>query len=111
MIWSTSFPLDFSAPSPAFSNLSNRRRISLWSSFRWTIASVDVRVATMTGSSRVGCGVPEVPSTAAVRHLRSGRIARMRLVDLSHTIVDGLVTYPGLPGPAITDHLSFEDSH
>src|SRR3954463_9188361 len=35
----------------------------------------------------------------------------MRLVDLSHTITDGLVTYPGLPGPSITDHLSFEDSH
>jgi arylformamidase len=35
----------------------------------------------------------------------------MRLVDLSHTISDGLVTYPGLPGPVISDHLSFEDSH
>jgi kynurenine formamidase len=35
----------------------------------------------------------------------------MRLVDLSHTITDGLVTYPGLPGPVITDHLTFEASH
>jgi len=35
----------------------------------------------------------------------------MHLVDLSHTITDGLITYPGLPGPAISDHLSFEDSH
>ena len=35
----------------------------------------------------------------------------MRLVDLSHTISDGLVTYPGLPAPVITDHLTFEDSH
>ena len=35
----------------------------------------------------------------------------MRLVDLSHTIADGLVTYPGLPAPAITHHLTFEDSH
>ena len=34
----------------------------------------------------------------------------MRLVDLSHTISDGLVTYPGLPAPVITDHLSFEAS-
>ena len=34
----------------------------------------------------------------------------MRLVDLSHTISDGLITYPGLPGPVIADHLSFEAS-
>jgi kynurenine formamidase len=33
-----------------------------------------------------------------------------RLVDLSHTIEHGMVTYPGLPAPAITDHLSREDS-
>lgn len=30
----------------------------------------------------------------------------MRLVDLSHHIHDGLVTYPGLPAPVIRDHLS-----
>jgi kynurenine formamidase len=35
----------------------------------------------------------------------------MRLVDLSHTVSDGLVTYPGLPAPVISDHLSFDDSH
>jgi arylformamidase len=29
-----------------------------------------------------------------------------RLVDLSHTIHDGLVTYPGLPVPTITPHLT-----
>ena len=28
------------------------------------------------------------------------------IVDLSHPIHDGLVTYPGLPGPVSTDHLS-----
>lgn len=32
------------------------------------------------------------------------------LIDLSHTITDGLLTYPGLPGPVITDHLSRVDS-
>lgn len=32
------------------------------------------------------------------------------LVDLSHPIEDGMVTYPGLPAPAITDHLSREAS-
>ncbi|MDX6371252.1 MAG: hypothetical protein QOD98_240 [Nocardioidaceae bacterium] len=35
----------------------------------------------------------------------------MRLVDLSHTVSDGLITYPGLPGPVISDHLSFDASH
>jgi kynurenine formamidase len=33
-----------------------------------------------------------------------------RLVDLSHTIEDGMVTYPGLPGPVIGDFLTREES-
>lgn len=33
-----------------------------------------------------------------------------RLVDLSHSIRAGLVTYPGLPAPVITPHLTREDS-
>ncbi|MFT3853663.1 MAG: cyclase family protein [Ilumatobacteraceae bacterium] len=28
------------------------------------------------------------------------------LIDLSHEITDGMTTYPGLPGPVISDHLS-----
>lgn len=32
------------------------------------------------------------------------------LIDLSHTIEDGLVTYPGLPGPIVCDFLSREAS-
>jgi kynurenine formamidase len=32
------------------------------------------------------------------------------LIDLSHAIADGLVTYPGLPAPAIRPHLSREAS-
>lgn len=35
---------------------------------------------------------------------------RRRLVDLSHPIEPGMTTYPGLPGPAISDFLSREDS-
>ncbi len=34
----------------------------------------------------------------------------MRLVDLSHPIEHGMVTYPGLPGPEIGAHLTFDDS-
>ena len=33
-----------------------------------------------------------------------------RLVDLSHPIEDGMITYPGLPGPVITEHLSRSES-
>jgi arylformamidase len=36
--------------------------------------------------------------------------ARGALVDLSHTIRAGLVTYPGLPAPTITPHLTREAS-
>ena len=35
----------------------------------------------------------------------------MDLIDLSHPITDGMTTYPGLPGPVITEHLTFEASH
>ena len=34
----------------------------------------------------------------------------MRLVDLSHTVEHGMVTYKGLPAPLICDFLSREDS-
>jgi kynurenine formamidase len=33
-----------------------------------------------------------------------------RIVDVSHVIRDGMVTYPGLPGPQIGDHVSREAS-
>ncbi|WP_345800727.1 cyclase family protein [Microbacterium sp. AZCO] len=36
--------------------------------------------------------------------------AGTRIVDLSHPIRAGLVTYPGLPAPTITPHLTREDS-
>lgn len=34
----------------------------------------------------------------------------MPIIDLSHPIRAGLVTYPGLPAPVITSHLTREDS-
>ncbi len=33
-----------------------------------------------------------------------------RLLDLSHTVTDRMVTYKGLPGPVIGDHLTREAS-
>ena len=35
---------------------------------------------------------------------------RRRVIDLSHVIRDGLITYPGLPAPMITPHLTREQS-
>lgn len=35
----------------------------------------------------------------------------MRLIDVSHTIEAGLITYKGLPAPLICDFLSHADSH
>ncbi len=36
--------------------------------------------------------------------------AAKRFIDLSHTIKDGMITYPGLPGPRISAHMSYADS-
>jgi len=41
---------------------------------------------------------------------RTAPDAGRRLVELSHVLRDGMVTYPGLPGPRITDWLSREAS-
>ena len=34
----------------------------------------------------------------------------MPLADLSHSFGHGTITYPGLPGPVISDHMTFEES-
>ncbi|WP_067969482.1 cyclase family protein [Nocardiopsis trehalosi] len=33
-----------------------------------------------------------------------------RMIDVSHQITAGMTTYPGLPGPVIEDHMSFDAS-
>lgn len=33
-----------------------------------------------------------------------------KFIELSHVIEDGMITYTGLPGPVISDHMSREDS-
>ncbi|MEU8510901.1 cyclase family protein [Kitasatospora sp. NPDC048722] len=38
------------------------------------------------------------------------RPSRRTVVDLSHPIEAGMTTYPGLPGPVISDHMSRADS-
>ncbi|MBZ2199057.1 cyclase family protein [Ruania sp. N2-46] len=60
------------------------------------------------------CCEPERPMTDDRAHVdahpSAAPTARGRLVDLSHTITEGLVTYPGLPAPVITPHLTREAS-
>ena len=36
--------------------------------------------------------------------------SRARLIDLSHTVEDGMITYKGLPAPIVCDYLSREAS-
>lgn len=43
-------------------------------------------------------------------HKRGRTASGKGLVDLSHPIRDGMITYPGLPGPTLRAHLSREDS-
>lgn len=43
-------------------------------------------------------------------HSRDAPAAAGRLVELSHVIRAGMITYPGLPGPAITPYLTREAS-
>lgn len=38
------------------------------------------------------------------------RAGSTRMVELSHEITAGMITYPGLPGPEITPHLTREES-
>jgi kynurenine formamidase len=44
--------------------------------------------------------------------IRSGALTNSQriLVDLSHPVRAGMITYPGLPGPEISDHLTRADS-
>src|SRR5215510_2994816 len=55
-------------------------------------------------------GLPRTPQagTCPAHDHRIGR--RRRHIDLSHTVEDGMTTYPGLPAPVIGDFMSREDS-
>jgi len=57
-------------------------------------------------------GVAETATDAAASAARTGTAGATRgeLVDLSHPIRAGLVTYPGIPAPTITPHLTREAS-
>jgi kynurenine formamidase len=65
------------------------------------VSGVELRSVEIVAEPHKGSrGVAAAPTTAP-----SGR-----LVDLSHTIAAGLVTYPGIPVPTINAHLTREES-
>ena len=69
------------------------------------VGAVELRgLRIVTEPHRGSRGVAPTPAATA------GDSAPRRIVDLSHRIRAGLVTYPGLPAPAITPHLTREDS-
>ncbi|MEV4317831.1 cyclase family protein [Actinocrispum sp. NPDC049592] len=63
-----------------------------------------VDTVTITGKTLI-----EEPHKGS-RNVQSGPVKRS-IVDLSHTVHNGMVTHTGLPAPTITDWMSFEDSH
>ncbi|MEY9951143.1 cyclase family protein [Leifsonia sp. EB34] len=66
------------------------------------VADVELRDLRIVAEPHRGSrGVSETPSPDATSR---------RVVDLSHPIHAGLVTYPGLPAPVITPHLTREAS-
>ena len=60
------------------------------------IGETIVRICELAGVAASSARAPAEPSVP--------------FLDLSHTVVDGMITYPGLPGPIICDFLSREAS-
>jgi len=44
------------------------------------------------------------------RGVETATADKRRLIELNHVIIGGMITYPGLPGPEITSHLTREAS-
>ncbi|MGC5171869.1 cyclase family protein [Microbacterium sp. DT81.1] len=68
-----------------------------------------LRLALVDTVSLTGLRIVEEPHRGS-RDVEVPVARTARVVDLSHPIRAGLVTYPGLPAPTITPHLTREDS-
>ncbi|MET0829540.1 MAG: cyclase family protein, partial [Microbacterium sp.] len=90
--------------------------------FRLDVPSADISVRdlelllvahlglTLVGSVAI-TGLEIVPEPhRGSRGVGTPAVQARRIIDLSHPIRAGLVTYPGLPAPTITSHLTREDS-
>lgn len=73
------------------------------------VGSVDITALTIVEEPHVGSrGAADAGPVLGDGAAPAGRTSR--LVDLSHTLREGLVTYPGLPAPTITPFLTRADS-
>jgi kynurenine formamidase len=68
------------------------------------VGSVDLQNLTIVAEAHRGSRGIDAPEPS------SDSSTRRRVVDLSHVIREGLVTYPGLPAPVFTPHLTRQDS-
>jgi kynurenine formamidase len=68
------------------------------------VGSVDLQNLTIVAETHRGSRGIETPAPS------SDSSSPRRVVDLSHVIREGLITYPGLPAPVITPHLTREAS-
>ncbi|GAB3655791.1 cyclase family protein [Glycomyces tarimensis] len=95
------FRLDVPGPNPSESEVADLlvRHLGLLMVERVEVRNLEVFTEAHKGSR----GGPSDPERAPVSTER-------RLVELSHVITPGMTTYPGLPGPEITPHLTREDS-
>ncbi len=69
----------------------------------------DVRLSSVSVFQEPHKGTRGGPSDAG-RSVAGPPVQRWRLVELSHPISVGMTTYPGLPGPELTPHLTREAS-
>lgn len=74
------------------------------------VGSVEITGLTFVEEPHVGSRGVGDAGVGEGAGLREGAGRATRLVDLSHTVREGLVTYPGLPAPTITPFLTRADS-
>lgn len=64
----------------------------------------------MVGSVRITAKEMIQEAHKGSRSVPQADLVGTHLIELNHVISDGLITYPGLPGPEIADHLTREAS-
>ncbi|MFE5672790.1 cyclase family protein [Agromyces sp. NPDC056523] len=83
------------------------RHLGLAMAGRVELSNLEIVEEPHKGSRGVSETAPAAPAAAATSVSTPTRGA---IVDLSHTVRAGLVTYPGIPAPTITPHLTREAS-
>jgi arylformamidase len=102
-ITATGFRVDVSGPSASEAEVADlfTASLSLLMVDRVELSGLRIIEAAHKGTR----GGPSDPAAAV-----DGATSARRLIDLSHVITDGMTTYPGLPAPQMTPHLTREQS-